>query len=114
MSDCIFCQIASKQIPTDLLYEDESIVVFNDLAPQAPVHFLIIPKRHIPTLQDLSVEDGELLTNVFLTVQKLAKKSGVEEKGYRLVANCGEQGGQSVFHLHFHFLAGRPMNWPPG
>jgi histidine triad (HIT) family protein len=114
MSDCIFCQIASKQIPVDLVYEDDSIVIFNDIAPQAPIHLLIVPKQHIPTLQDLSIDDSQLLTNVFLVAQKMAEKFGVVEKGYRLVVNYGEQGGQSVFHLHFHFLAGRQLNWPPG
>ncbi|HHV71168.1 MAG TPA: histidine triad nucleotide-binding protein [Clostridia bacterium] len=114
MNDCIFCKIATKQVPAELVYEDDLVVVFRDLAPQAPVHLLIVPKKHIPTLQHLSTEDNEIITNIFSIIPKLAEEFQVERSGYRLVANCGKEGGQSVFHIHFHFLAGRQMNWPPG
>ena len=112
--DCIFCKIANKEIPTEMIYEDENVVAFNDLNPTAPVHILVIPKKHIASLNDATAEDTELLGKIMLTIQKIAVDQGIAEKGYRVVTNCGEQGGQSVKHLHFHLLGGREMLWPAG
>lgn len=112
--DCIFCKIANKEIPTEVIYEDENVVAFNDLNPTAPVHILVIPKKHIASLNDATAEDTELLGKIMLTIQKIAADQGIAEKGYRVVTNCGEQGGQSVKHLHFHLLGGREMLWPAG
>lgn len=115
MADCIFCKIANKEIPSSIVYEDEQVVAFKDLEPQAPVHVLVIPKKHIESILALTAEDAELVTHVFTEVlPKLARDLGVAEKGFRVVANTGEEGGQSVKHLHFHLLGGRSMQWPPG
>lgn len=115
MADCIFCKIAQKEIPSSLVYEDESVVAFKDLEPQAPVHVLVIPKKHIESLLALSTEDRELTAHILCdVVPALAKKFGVDAKGFRVVANTGDEGGQSVKHLHFHLLGGRSMQWPPG
>lgn len=113
MSDCIFCMIANKEIPSKIAYEDEKIMAFHDLEPQAPVHVLIIPKKHIASLDDLQEADGELAAYIMLKVKEIAK--GLElDNGYRLVSNCGEDGQQTVKHLHFHLLGKRKMTWPPG
>ena len=115
MADCIFCKIAQKEIPSELVYEDESVVAFKDLEPQATVHVLVIPKKHIESLLALSAEDRELAAHILCdVVPELAKKFGVDAKGFRVAANTGEEGGQSVKHLHFHLLGGRSMQWPPG
>ncbi|HWQ77633.1 MAG TPA: histidine triad nucleotide-binding protein [Anaerovoracaceae bacterium] len=113
MSDCIFCKIADKEIPSKAVYEDDRILVFHDLQPQAPVHVLIIPKQHIASLDDLQPEDAELVGYLMLKVKDVAKELGLEN-GYRLVNNCGEDGMQTVKHLHFHLLGKRMMTWPPG
>lgn len=113
MADCIFCMIANKDIPSKVAYEDEKIMVFHDLEPQAPVHVLIIPKKHIASLDDLSEEDTQLMGYVMLKVKDIAQELGLEN-GYRLVNNCGEDGMQTVKHLHFHLLGKRKMIWPPG
>ena len=114
MEDCIFCKIANKEISSEILYEDEFVVAFKDLEPQAPVHILIVPKKHIASLNDLTADDAELLARIVLAAQKLAKDNGIAERGYRLVNNCGIEGGQTVGHLHFHLLGGREMLWPAG
>ena len=114
MEDCIFCKIAHKEISSEILYEDEFVVAFKDLEPQAPVHILIVPKKHIASLNDLTADDAELLARIVLAAQKLAKDNGIAERGYRLVNNCGIEGGQTVGHLHFHLLGGREMLWPAG
>ena len=114
MSDCIFCKIANKTIPSKLVYEDDQIVAFDDLRPQAPVHSLVIPKRHIVSVQELEEQDQALLGRLLLACTKIVKLKGLAENGYRLVINTGPDGGQSVFHLHFHVLGGRHMAWPPG
>ncbi len=116
MSDnCIFCKIAHKEIPTNPVYEDDSVIAFNDLEPQAPVHVLIIPKKHIASLLALTDEDKELLAHITCDViPQLAKKLNVAEKGFRTVVNTGAEGGQTVQHLHFHLIGGRSMQWPPG
>lgn len=113
MSDCIFCKIANGEIPVNVVYEDDQILSFHDADPQAPVHVLIIPKKHIPTMDDVTEEDGALLAHLILKVQDIAKELGLNN-GYRLVNNCGEDGFQTVKHLHFHLLGRRRMNWPPG
>ena len=110
--DCVFCKIVEGEIPTDKIYEDEDIIAFNDLDPQAPIHFLVIPKKHITSLATLDEADSALISQIMLTIAKLAKENGLE--GYRVVTNIGEEGGQSVPHLHFHVLGGRSFNWPPG
>ena len=110
--DCVFCKIASGEIPTDAIYEDENLIAFNDLDPQAPIHFLVIPKKHITSLATLDEADSLLIGKIMLVIQKLAKENNLE--GYRVVTNIGEEGGQSVPHLHFHVLGGRAFHWPPG
>jgi len=113
MADCIFCKIARKEIPSTLVYEDEQVVAFKDLDPQAPVHVLIIPKKHIASLDDVTEEDRDLLGYIMMKVKDIAAQLGLEN-GYRLVNNCGEDGLQTVKHLHFHLLGKRKMTWPPG
>lgn len=114
MEDCLFCKIARKEIPATLLYEDRLVAAFADINPQAPVHALIIPKAHHPTLNDISAEEEQLLGHMVLVATKIAGEKGLREKGYRLVANCLASAGQSVFHLHLHLLGGRNFRWPPG
>lgn len=113
MSDCIFCMIANKDIPSRIVYEDDKMVAFHDLEPQAPVHVLLIPKKHISSLNGLEPEDAELIGYLMVKVKDLAAELGLEN-GYRLVNNCGEDGMQTVQHLHFHLLGKRKMTWPPG
>lgn len=114
MSDCIFCKIAEKKIPSKIVHEDERAVAFEDVNPQAPVHVLVIPRRHVASVSELQAADAGLLGHLMLTGAAVAKQKGIAESGYRLVANTGPNAGQSVFHLHFHLLGGRPMHWPPG
>lgn len=109
-SDCIFCKIANKEIQSDLLYEDENVVAFNDLNPQAPVHFLVIPKKHYASMNE--VESNEVFGQIFSAVPKIAAKLGIRE--YRTVVNTGESAGQTVFHIHVHVMAGRKFGWPAG
>jgi histidine triad (HIT) family protein len=108
--DCIFCQIASGQIPADIIYQDQEIIAFRDIKPQAPVHLLLIPKRHIPSLNQLKEADLLLIGRMVAVATKLAKDEGVAEKGYRLAINCGTEGGQVVPHLHMHLLGGRRLS----
>ncbi len=111
-ADCLFCRIASKQIKSDIVYEDEFTAAFNDISPQAPVHVLVIPKAHYAALDD--VDDHGIYTHIFDTVGKIVEIKKLKSDGYRVVANCGSHGGQAVGHVHFHVLGGRPMKWPPG
>jgi histidine triad (HIT) family protein len=111
---CIFCKIVNKEIASNIVYEDEKVVAFHDINPQAPYHILIVPKKHIPTLLELTEEDKELMGHIYLVINKIAKNLGFDERGYRVVVNCKEEAGQTIFHLHFHVLAGRTMGWPPG
>ena len=111
--DCVFCKIAKGEIPSKKAYEDDQILAFYDLDPQAPVHILLIPKAHIASANELTEENSAVVSHIFLTAAKLAKELGLE-KGYRIDNNCGEDGGQTVQHLHFHLLGGRSMKWPPG
>ena len=108
--DCIFCQIVAGKIPSEILYQDEKVIAFRDINPQAPIHLLIIPKRHIPSLTHLSEEDSPLIGHMVNAANQLAKKEGIAESGYRLVINCGKQGGQLVPHLHMHLLGGRRLS----
>ena len=114
MDDCIFCKIVKGEIPAQKVYEDEDILAFDDVNPQAPVHVLVIPKRHIETLNDLEAGDSELMGKVSLAASAIAKMRGLESSGYRLVTNCLADAGQAVFHIHTHVLGGRAMAWPPG
>jgi histidine triad (HIT) family protein len=114
MKDCIFCKIVEGEVPATKIYEDDDIVAFDDVNPQAPVHALVIPKRHVPTLNDVGPEDADLMGALVLAATKVARIKGLEGSGYRLVTNCLEGAGQAVFHLHTHVLGGRPMRWPPG
>lgn len=111
---CIFCQIINKEIPANLVYEDKDLLAFRDINPQAPVHILIIPKKHIPGLAELKQKDFTLVAKITEAAQKLAREQNIENSGYRLVANNGSDGGQAVDHLHYHLLGGRKMTWPPG
>lgn len=114
MEDCLFCKIAAGDIPSNKLFEDEAILAFYDIDPQAPVHFLVIPKRHVESAAALGENDGALLGHIYATIAMLCRQLGVDKNGYRVVTNVGVHGGQSVPHLHFHVLAGRSMKWPPG
>jgi histidine triad (HIT) family protein len=114
MTDTIFSKIIAREIPAEIVYEDDDVLAFKDVNPQAPVHVLIIPKREIPTLNDLESDDAELIGRLFLAARKVADDMGVAEDGYRTVINCNAGAGQSVYHLHIHLLGGRPMSWPPG
>ena len=113
MGDCVFCKIAEKEIPSNIVYEDDQIICFHDLEPQAPVHVLIIPKKHIASMDDVSADDQQLMGYIMTKAKEIAKTLGLEN-GYRLVNNCGEDGFQTVKHLHFHLLGKRKMTWPPG
>ena len=110
----IFQKIIDKEIPAKIVYEDSEVLAFEDIAPQAPIHILVIPKKTIVNFATAQKEDALLLGNLMLVAAKIARDLGVERQGYRLVSNCNEYGGQSVYHLHVHLLAGRPMTWPPG
>lgn len=112
MSDCLFCKIAAGEIPSNKVYEDELCYAFYDIAPQAPTHFLVIPKAHIPSAAAVTGENSAVVGHIFEVIAKVTKDLGLES--FRVVSNIGEQAGQSVFHLHFHVLGGRDMTWPPG
>ena len=112
MNNCLFCKIVAGDIKPDVVYEDETVLAFRDINPQAPVHILIIPKQHIQTLNEL--DNTELAGHLIQTAAKLAKAEGLAEDGYRSIINCNPKGGQEVYHLHLHLLAGRQMTWPPG
>jgi histidine triad (HIT) family protein len=114
MSDCIFCKIAAGEIPAELIYEDELVVGFRDLNPQAPTHVLLIPRKHIATINDVQPEDEPIIGRLYSAAAKVAKQKGFAEQGYRTLINCNDDGGQTVFHIHLHLLGGRRMSWPPG
>lgn len=111
---CLFCKIAQGEIPATVVFEDDDIMAFRDINPKAPTHLLIIPKRHIATINDTRDEDGQLLGNMILQAKKLAQTEKLSEVGYRLVFNINSGGGQEVYHIHLHLLGGRQMTWPPG
>ena len=114
MSDCIFCKIADRKIPSRVVHEDAETLAFEDLNPQAPVHVLVIPKRHVAGANDLTEEHDAVVGRLLRVAAKVAAERGVAQSGYRIVANTNRDGGQTVFHLHLHVLGGRPMQWPPG
>jgi len=114
MTDCIFCKIAAGDIPATSLYDDGDVLAFPDINPEAPIHLLIIPRKHIPTLNDLTEADAALIGRMHLAAKQLAAELGVADSGYRTVINCNHNAGQLVFHIHMHLLAGRELGWPPG
>ena len=114
MSKCLFCKIAAGEIPAKIAFEDEKVVAFEDINPQAPTHIIIIPRKHIPTILDLTDEDKELVGYMHLVANKIAAERSLTEDGFRLVMNCKRAAGQEVFHLHLHMLGGRDFSWPPG
>lgn len=112
--DCLFCKIVAGEIPATIVFENDALMVFRDVAPQAPEHLLIIPKRHISTIDDTHEGDDQLLGHMVRTAKEVAKAQGINKSGYRLVFNVNSGGGQTVYHIHLHLLGGRQMNWPPG
>ena len=114
MSDCLFCKIIAGEIPSNKVYEDDLCYAFYDIDPQAPTHFLVVPKAHIPSVSAVNAENTSVVGHIFAVIAKLAEELHFAEAGYRVVSNIGEAGGQTVPHLHFHVLAGRDMTWPPG
>ena len=112
--ECLFCKIIEKEIPSGIVYEDNEIIAFNDINPQAPVHVIIIPKKHIEKISDIMSEDIDIIGKLIFTAKNIAKEQGISESGYRLVFNCNKDAGQAVFHIHLHLLGGRKLNWPPG
>ena len=114
MSNCLFCKIINREMNVDFIHEDDQIVVFKDINPQAPTHLLIVPRKHIATLNDLTPKEDEIVGAMVRRASLIAKELGHNKKGYRTLLNCNNDGGQTVFHIHLHLLAGRPMNWPPG
>jgi len=114
MAQCLFCQIINGELNASIVYQDDRIVAFNDINPQAPTHVLLVPKRHISTLNDIGVEDEQIIGELVRRAAALAKERGFSETGYRTLFNTNRGAGQSVFHIHLHLLGGRPMHWPPG
>src|SRR4051812_47058405 len=114
MADCLFCKIIAGEIPAKLVYEDTDLIAFSDINPQAPLHALFVPRRHIATLNDLTPADDALVGSMFRAAGSLAQQHGYADRGYRTVFNCNREAGQSVFHIHLHLLAGRGLTWPPG
>ena len=112
--DCIFCKIVRKDIPAEIVYEDDEITAFKDIDPQAPVHFVFVPKKHIGTLNDITDEDAGVLSRILLKIKDTARQNGIADDGYRTVINCNRKAGQEVFHIHVHLLGGRDFKWPPG
>ncbi len=112
--DCLFCKILAGEIPAELVYESDTAVAFRDINPQAPTHVLVIPRKHIATINDIEEDDHALIGSLYAAAREIAVQEGMAEDGYRAVMNCNEGAGQSVFHLHLHVLGGRPMGWPPG
>ena len=114
MNDCIFCKIVNKEIPADIVYEDDKIIAFKDINAAAPIHVLIIPKRHIKSINQISDLDKSTISHIFIKISEIAKHLEIDKEGYRIVNNCGKLGGQTVDHIHFHLLGGRELQWPPG
>jgi histidine triad (HIT) family protein len=114
MTDCLFCKIREGEIPCDKVYENDDIIAFRDVNPQAPTHVLIVPRKHIATVNDLDEGDKDIVGNMLLVAKKIAADEGIAEDGYRLVLNCNSKAGQTVFHIHMHLIGGRVMTWPPG
>ena len=114
MTDCLFCKMASGDIKPDIVFEDDDVLAFHDINPQAPTHVLIIPKKHIASINDIQSEDEVLVGKLYKVAKKIAKQESFADSGYRVVMNCGEDAGQTVFHIHLHLLGGRKLTWPPG
>jgi histidine triad (HIT) family protein len=114
MSDCLFCGIIDGKIKGEIVYQNDAVVAFNDIRPQAPVHILIVPRKHIPSLLDLGPEDGPVVESIFDAAARIARQREIADSGFRVVVNCGADAGQTVFHLHYHLLGGRHLRWPPG
>ena len=114
MQDCLFCKMVQKQIPVRTAFEDETVLAFYDITPQAPIHILVIPKKHFRNIMEVGAEDGALVAHLFEVARNLARENHLEENGFRLVVNTGRDGGQTVEHLHIHLLGGREFGWPPG
>lgn len=114
MPECIFCKIVNGSVPASKVYEDDKVVAFDDLNPQSPTHILIIPKEHIPSVNYIDESNSSIIGHIFVAISKIVKEKGLDKQGYRIVNNCGEFGGQTVEHLHFHLLGGRQLQWPPG
>ena len=114
MSDCLFCKIDRGDVPAEKVYEDDRVFAIKDINPQAPVHLLIIPKKHFSTVLEIQKEDHELIGSIYSIANQLAKNNGLDQTGFRVVVNCGVEAGQSVFHIHYHLLGGRSFKWPPG
>ena len=114
MTDCLFCKIIGNEIPADIVYEDDDVIAFRDINPQAPTHVLVIPRRHISTINDLTEADTDVVGRMFLAAKGIARDEGLADAGYRVTMNCNEGAGQTVFHVHLHMLGGRPFGWPPG
>ncbi|GAA0181932.1 histidine triad nucleotide-binding protein [Clostridium sediminicola] len=114
MGECIFCKIIDGEIPSKKVYEDERVFAFEDINPEAPIHVLIVPKKHISNINELTEEEEKLIGHIFFVSKKIADEYNIKDTGYRVVSNCGKDGGQTVDHLHFHLLGGRNLNWPPG
>lgn len=113
-SDCIFCKILAREIPVEIVFESEHAIAFRDMNPQAPVHMLIIPRKHIATINDLDAGDEQAVGSLFVAAKQVAMQTGIAEDGYRVTMNCNAAAGQTVFHLHLHLLGGRQLGWPPG
>lgn len=109
MENCVFCKIIKKEIPSTIVYEDDEVIAFNDVNPAAPIHILVVPKKHIPTLLDVQQEDGELIAHIYQVINKIAKENGFAENGFRVITNCGKDSGQEVMHIHFHVLGGKKL-----
>lgn len=114
MESCLFCKIIKGEIPCAKVYEDDKVLAFNDISPEAPVHVLIIPKEHIKSVNEINEENSNIISHIFTVINKIVLDLDISESGYRVVNNCGEHGGQTVNHLHFHILGGRSLTWPPG
>jgi histidine triad (HIT) family protein len=113
-ADCLFCKIASGEINADIVFESDDVLAFRDINPQAPTHVLVIPKRHISTINEMAEADAEAVGLLYLAARDIARQDGIDEAGYRAVMNCNEAAGQTVFHIHLHVLGGRNLSWPPG
>lgn len=114
MENCIFCKISKGEIPSKKIYEDDKVFAFHDINPEAPIHFLVIPKAHIESANEITEENSHIIAHIMVVINKIVRELGADKEGYRIVNNCGKDGGQTVNHLHFHVLAGRGLKWPPG
>lgn len=114
MSDCLFCKIIAGDIPSDKVYEDDKMLAFKDIEPQAPTHIVIVPKTHISSANEVTADNAEYIAHIWTVIPKIAKELGIDENGYRVVNNCGKDGGQTVNHIHFHLMGGREFGWPAG